>query len=233
MMQATTVLNALADSGGRWQNYVDSAVGNVMGQFVPQGGLVGQVANATDKVKRDTRRWGDDKSLLGPAVSRVKSRVPGFRQTLPPALDVLGREMPQNPTGIAAFSKLVGTSERPDPIQDELLRIGWAPGYVGKEFSRDKVTYKLTRALWLDYQKRAGTAAYNGLSRLFDSENYRNAEVADQREMARDVVMRARADVRNQIRREVVGDEPASRKAPKTFEPRPKRQKRTRVEVGS
>ena len=233
MQGLTTVLNALADSGGRWQNYVDSAVGNVMGQFVPMGGLVGQVANATDKVKRDTRRWSDDKSLLGPAVSRVKSRIPGLRQTLPPAVDVLGREQPQNPTGLAAFSKLVGTDERPDPIQDELLRIGWAPGYVGKEFSRDKVTYKLTREQWLDYQKQAGTAAYDGLSRLFDSENYRNAEVADQREMARDVVMRARADVRNQIRREVVGDEPASRKAPKTFEPRPKRQKRTRVEVGS
>jgi hypothetical protein len=204
MQGLTTVLNALADSGGRWQNYVDSAVGNVMGQFVPQGGLVGQVANATDKVKRDTRRWGDDKSLLGPAVSRVKSRIPGFRQTLPPALDVLGREMPQNPTGIAAFSKLVGTSERPDPVQDELLRLGWAPGYVGKEFSRDKVTYKLTRQQWLDYQKEAGTLAYSGLKSLFESDRYRDASDEQRVEMARRLVSDTRARVRGQIKRKVM-----------------------------
>lgn len=204
MMQASTILNALADSGSRWQNYVDSAVGNVMGQFVPMGGLLGQIANATDKTRRDTRRWSDDKSVLGPAVARVKSRIPGLRQTLPPAVDVLGREQPQNPTGLAAFSKLIGTDERPDPIQDELLRIGWAPGYVGKEFSRDKVTYKLTREQWLDYQRKAGTAAYDGLSRLFDSEGYREASDEQKIEMARKVVERARTAVRGQVKARVM-----------------------------
>lgn len=227
-----SMLDVITQRGPEAVYATDRAIANFANQFVPASGLMGQIANATDKTARDTRRW-DDSGLLEPAGAMIKSRIPGLRQTLPKRVDVLGREVPQNPTGLAAFNRLVGTVDKPDPVADELIRIRYAPSFVGKEFSRDKVTYSLDRKQWIEYQKAAGSAAYPRLSSLFDSEHYQNADVKDQREMARDVVMRARADVRNQIRREVVGDEPASRRAPKTFEPRQKRQKRTRVEVGS
>gem|GEM_PF-4662446 len=94
-----SMLDVITQRGPEAVYATDRAIANFANQFVPASGLMGQIANATDKTARDTRRW-DDSGLLEPAGAMIKSRIPGLRQTLPKRVDVLGREVPQNPTGL-------------------------------------------------------------------------------------------------------------------------------------
>jgi len=223
MHGVNTFLSALQE-GGAW---VDIAAANVAGQLVPGSGLLGNISNATDPLRRDTSRSAED-STFGPIGRRLAARIPGVRQALPPKIDPLGRPVRQQPTGWRAFIPAAGTpGKHDDPVVEEMLRIGYAPGYVGRSFQQDRKSYALTKSQWADYQQQAGQAVYDALEGLFESETYKALPDDEERRIeAMKAAERARKPVREEFRGKIIPAEDQ----PEMQRRRPQRKRAERLE---
>jgi len=126
--------------------------------------LVSDIARATDPLERRTESIPD----------RLKSRLPGLRQSLEPDITVLGqeRESVGNPLEILADPSRP-SPESKDAVVKELRRL-WDAGYkVSPSLLGDKRGYSVltpdeNTALW----KRAGLLIYNTVNTLLKDPGY-------------------------------------------------------------
>lgn len=114
--QATDAMSERGDDSVR---EAQGFASGVVGSFVP--GIVNEAAQAFGGgVKRDPRAEGP----LMDAWNRIRSRVPGLRNTLPQAQDSLGRGRDE-PSGLQAFNPFAGPTDRSgDPIVNAALSLG-------------------------------------------------------------------------------------------------------------
>lgn len=96
---------AISDTG-------DYVLGELYSRLVPS--LIGDIARATDKYERETG---------GNAMSIIRSRIPGARQTLPIREDVFARDIEtQSPISTILFGQRI-KRDRSNPVIDEIGRV--------------------------------------------------------------------------------------------------------------
>lgn len=126
-------------------------------------------------------------------MEKVKSRIPGWSQTLEQKVDVWGN--PVRRTG------LVGDA-RKDAVSDKLAQVGYYPSPV----KRDIYSVKLTDKQYFDYATTAGKLSRQAVERLFQQEGFFNKprevqqalvkkRIGDAREAARSVIKAKYPDI--------------------------------------
>jgi hypothetical protein len=92
--------------------YGKSYVGNMAASTIPN--IIKDASKALDPYARETNTFSD----------YLKSGIPGARNTLLPKRDVLGSVVPQEPTGVGAFTDLFNSkTPNTDPVVAELGRL--------------------------------------------------------------------------------------------------------------
>jgi len=135
----------------------ESFFSSMAGSFVPT--LLADIANATDIANRRTKGAGE----------RIVSRVPGWRRTLEPRIDVFGQDLPRY--GGNPLEVMIDPSRpakiRQDVVVDEIRRL-WnnnirvSPTQLGSRDGYKSLTAEENTVLW----RQAGKYAYQ---RLFDT----------------------------------------------------------------
>ena len=155
-------LNAIADPNRYGKNYV----GNTTSGFVPN--IIKDVSKATDSTSRETNNWWE----------YPMSGIPGLRNTLLPKRDVLGNEIPQEPTGFSAFYDLFN-SKTPisNTVVDELARLNnegsnATPSTLQKTQTINKVKMKLTPQELDMLEQKVGEQLNPALEKLINSRSY-------------------------------------------------------------
>lgn len=152
-------LEALNDPERSWDTYFSTLAGSA----VPT--IVADIARATDTTERMS---------YGP-LDRVKSRIPGLRETLQPRVNVFGNDVPRyggNPLEVM-IDPTRPVKIRDDVVVDELRRL-WdndvrvAPTKVGNREGYASLTEYENTVLW----RRAGYLTYQGLHNLIQQPYY-------------------------------------------------------------
>lgn len=157
---------------------VDSATG-----FVPS--VMRQSANFFDPVQRNIY---NEETKEAQSLARLKSTIPGLKNTLNPRVTPFGEEK-TNSTGNAAgdfFNAFLNpgsaTRYQPSEISEELYRMGGIygegvlPKATPKKFSSDGEEYKMFGKEYADFAKLYGKSADAALKAVINSDIYKNAD---------------------------------------------------------
>jgi len=134
---------------------------NMVGTVVPTA--LAQVARTVDPVLRDTQT----------AMERVKSRIPGWSQTLSARLNFWGQPITlSGGLGPDIISPIYSSYSKDDPVANELIRLEYYPAMPqrsiqGKDIPDD---------LYWNYVEMAGKPAHTALQRLVTSPGYRKLD---------------------------------------------------------
>ena len=110
LSEAIRAIDDPSTAGERW-------IRSLSGTLIPTG--IASTARRGDPVLRDAR------SIL----DNFKSRIPGLRETLPPRLDPFGQTIRnEGALGPDIASRIYRSTERPDKVIDEMLRLKVTPG---------------------------------------------------------------------------------------------------------
>jgi hypothetical protein len=161
-------VSAVNDPGRYGDNFVKSQAGSI----IPT--LVNDVATATDSKQRQSDTVPD----------RIKSRIPGLRQTLPAAQDVYGNELGRktNPVG-----SMVNPFRPSDAISNDVLKevarlhnvdpnnsdLQVTPTKLNKVLSANGEQIKLTNAQRYQLQKSTGKATQKAWSQIIATPEYK------------------------------------------------------------
>ncbi len=155
-------VDALTDPEASFERWFTSMAGSV----VPT--IVADIARAQDDISR---------RAVGPK-ERIQSRLPIFRQNLPPALDVFGQDLPRY--GGNVLETMIDPTRpskiRQDTVVDELRRL-WdknikvSPTQLGDKKGFDILTKEENTQLW----QRSGELTYKALFNLVNSAKYKDA----------------------------------------------------------
>lgn len=144
-------LSDLAEAVNDPTRYAESYVKRFAASFfVPAA--VREVKSAMDPVQRETATIIDE----------IKSRLPGFSETLPPRRDLWGRPISFQ-SGIGplydALSPIYGSSYKPEPIDLEMQQDGWFLGAPEKSFTinGERVPLKGRPDIYSRYLELQGT----------------------------------------------------------------------------
>lgn len=104
-------------------------------RYVPGGGILRAGAAAADPQARRPERWAKDETVPTTAIGQnLETAIPGLRQNVPAAQDVLGRPAENPQQGLGAVIPRT-TTQREDPLikayLDAGVDIGMAPAAIG------------------------------------------------------------------------------------------------------
>ena len=176
-----------------------SFVGGQASSVVPN--IVKDVSKAFDPQGREFNTVGD----------HLKGAVPGLRNTLIPKRDVLGKAVPQTPTGIAAFFDLFN-SKTPisNTVVDEITRLSEAgesvtPGKVPKSQTVLGEKRKLEPGELDKLEEKAGERATTALAQLIESPDYARLTDEEKTKLIKDTVSDSRKSAKLDIASEDLG----------------------------
>ena len=166
MMGAENLLAAVKNPS-QAEQHLKRQLGTVVPAIVARG------AAAMDPYQRETKGQGP---LAG-----VKARFPGWRQTLPPRADVLGRPLPEAGIGpLGRFADPFRTvEERQDPVSREIVRTQFSIGVPQIKTGEERPTYLLRSQL-------AGELYRQKLADVIATPDYQEATDEVKREMLKD-----------------------------------------------
>jgi hypothetical protein len=154
--------------------------------------IIKDASKALDPTAREMNTVGD----------YFKSSIPGVRNTLTERRDVLGRVVPQEPTGVAAFVDLFNSkTPRTNAIVDELGRLQQAgfsatPGKITKNQTIQGTKTELTPAELNRFEDQVGVLANNELTKLIFSDAYQGMDDDTKQSAIQKVMTTVRKDVR-------------------------------------
>ncbi len=199
MLQGVSqVSEAISDPARSASRYAASTAGS----FVPTA--VADVAALTDNVRRDTRSQEFGESVK----NALASRIPGLRTTLPPRVDVLGEEEPQEWS--AVLNPGIGSrAKESDPVLKALIEnrvpVSFSPqktGETAEEFKARKARSPGAKrkvaeddAQYRARLKREGQAIRQNLGRLMGLRKFKDADPDERREMMKGEISRVRSRV--------------------------------------
>lgn len=166
------------DEPGR---YTDNMLERLVGSLTVPAGVAG-IARSLDPTARQVE--GLDQAVL--------NRIPGQRDELMPRRDIWGEIV----TYDAGFLSPVYSSEaRRDPVNLELLKVGYAPGYPsqtvgGKELSPEEYDR---------YAEMAGKRSHEAIRELIASPEWNGMDDEAKAEAARKEVTAARREARDRL----------------------------------
>lgn len=163
---------------GRQKGEVETYLGNLAGSFVPS--IVAQAAR-TEGVQRQPQSLTES----------IASRIPGMQETAPARLNIFGEPV-QAPTGAlnTMVNPLTGSPDvrQTDPLVAELARVKANIGALGKKKNEPFELYQYR-------QREAGKFVKEDLAALFQSPEYQQAPVEEQRKLIKRTVASARNDL--------------------------------------
>lgn len=165
--------------------YAGNLLERLVGSFlVPTG--VAQLTRTIDPVQREVGSVGE----------ALRNRVPGLSDDLMPRRDIWGREIiNEGGLGPDIVSPVWTSQALDDPVNRELMQLGYAPGYP----SRKVGGRELTPEEYDRYQEAAGKSAHAGMSELVISPAWKAMDDTAKVKAAQKVVRDARANVRSML----------------------------------
>lgn len=176
-------------------------------QFVPLTSLSRQVAEITDKNKRNT--YDDNSVVNSNLINPVKNTIPGLRQTLPVKVNSYGEKTPASGifnTALNPAREGIGT-KIDSKVSDELLRLS----KVGenKQFpslGKKSINYKLssksesqklnlTPSQLSEYQQTLGKSNLQAIQSIMNSSEYKSANDKDKADMISSAMSKAKQAV--------------------------------------
>jgi hypothetical protein len=175
----TDFIEAYNDPDRYGTNYVTKLSGAV----VPT--VVAHVARVNDPYLREANG----------VLDTIKSRIPGLRETLPAKRDpVYGEPIKlEGAWGPDIVSPIYGTTEKHDPVVNELIRLGFTPSQPTKVIRKADINQGEHSFL----QEKGGAAIKSALGRLMGSPQWANLDDEQKMSIVRDIVDRARKGARN------------------------------------
>lgn len=165
--------------------HADDLIQRLVASFVVPAG-VAQVARTIDPTSRKVETVGD----------AIKARIPGLSDNLLPRRDVWGRPVvSEGGVGPDLLSPVWVRTQLDDPVNAELLRLNYSPGYPsqkvgGRELSADEYD---------QYHALSGGLAHDRLASLVTSPQWRQVDDDQKTKLARKTVDDARDDARKQM----------------------------------
>lgn len=158
-------LNALTDPVRYGQSYLGSQASSV----VPN--IIKDTAKAFDTKQRENNSVGD----------YFQNSIPGWRNMNVVKRDVMGKEMPQEPTGPSAFVDLFNSkTPNNDPVIQELDRLynvgqEATPSKLNKNMSVLGQKFTLTPTELNNFEKTTGESVSNQFSSIMNTPEYQQA----------------------------------------------------------
>lgn len=181
--------------GDKLPGFFGSTLGSLL---VPN--IIAQPTASYDPVVRDQRPDRDIKGLERAAqtiINRVKARIPGQRQTLPPRLNPWGEPVRNDGRlGPDFISPLTQRHAKDDPVNQELLRTGLRIGQVGGHVTQDGVRRDLSPAERQEYQRLSGEYIRDDMAEAMAHPNWAGLSEEARREVVDEIKREARADAR-------------------------------------
>ena len=115
------------NAGGAALTGASDIASSIAGGAVPMSGLVRSIAEMTDPTQRATLRPVVPQQLPQSIQEAVAQNIPGARESLPAAVDVLGRAIPNPRQGLNQIIPARVATGQPSPILDMMQRAGAAP----------------------------------------------------------------------------------------------------------
>lgn len=195
------------------KQYAKSFVGNLAGSVIPA--VSSQIATGTDSSQRQIN-YNSIKDVL-------KSRVPGVRESLPAAPDVLGgKNAGANPSG-SVFGGVMGTLDalkpsaskgQNDPVTQEIDRlVSTLPSTDSPSISAPLRTQtvngkkvNLNDQQLADFTGQSGQLIKQGVSSLLNDTSYKSASDTIKANAINDIIKNARAEAKTNV----LGDNPTT-----------------------
>lgn len=175
------VVSALHEPDRYAGNMIERLVGSLL---VPAG--VAGVARAIDPTARKTDSVGE----------ALKGRVPGMRDDLIPRRDIWGREIKyEGGLGPDFLSPVYTSDALNDPVNQELLKLDYAPGYPSKKVKG----VELGPEAYDRYHELSGKLAHQRLADLVTSPNWGMLDIEARVKAAKKTVDMAREEVREEL----------------------------------
>lgn len=172
------VIGALDDPERNAGSLLERLAGSLT---VPTG--VNQVTRIIDPVQRQTESVGE----------AIQNRIPGLSDNLLPRRDIWGRIITnEGGVGPDIVSPLWQSKALEDPVNSELLKLDYAPGYPSKKVGGQE----LSPEVYDRYQAEAGQLAHNRLTDLVTGQGWKQLDETQRTKLARKTVAEARRDVR-------------------------------------
>jgi hypothetical protein len=185
-----------------------SFVGEVAAQYVP--GPVRTYAEANDPWKR-TRTRGADVPLEQMTEETFRQRSGVGRETLPPAQDILGRDIPNPRQGWSVLGPRIGT-DKPDPIIDAYRSANLTIGDPPKELTVPNLTNtdfkpELTPEEQQRWNALRGEALVRRVQPLVDSPSFMAAPLETRQKRLEQARTEAAAEAHGRLRGEIGAEE--------------------------
>lgn len=173
--------------GGRWLTAFFQTL-------IPYGAAINTLGQAGDSVSRTPES--------GNIAQAMAARLPGLRQSVPATQDVLGRAVPNQYQGAAAFQPLRASASRQDPVLAELTR-------VGVDISRPPRTWggvPLSNEQQRRFQRLAGPYISKMVQATMDKPAYAQATPVEQAKELERVVRAVRDVVGDALLEEMIAE---------------------------
>ena len=190
----TNVLSSYEKGSGIWADIAQTTGQNYVTQFVPT--LSSQVATLMDDKQRSTKVAGNsDFKFLEETVNKLKSKIPGLRETLEPSTDVWGREVKLNEnkwkkvfdTFLAPYSRKENMATQIDEELKDLYSDtgdgGLFPQTPKNSVNYEGEKYNMSAKEYTSFKKTYGQNALELMEELFQTMTYQNATATDKAEM--------------------------------------------------
>lgn len=190
----TNVLSSYEKGSGIWADIAQTTGQNYVTQFVPT--LSSQVATLMDDKQRSTKVAGNsDFKFLEETVNKLKSKIPGLRETLEPSTDVWGREVKLNKnkwkktfdTFLAPYSRKENIATQIDEELKDLYSDtgdgGLFPQTPKNSVNYEGEKYNMSAKEYTSFKKTYGQNALELMEELFQTMTYQNATATDKAEM--------------------------------------------------
>lgn len=199
----TDLVEAIEDPDRNLRNFLARMAGSIA---VPAG--IAQLARVSDPVLREARE----------PLDRIRSRIPGLSQSLPPRRDVVGREMRSGGgLGPDIVSPIWTSTRENNPALNALLEAGIGISKPQRKIDDPKNKGKrieLTPEQYDSYQMLTGEIARPQIHELTRSREWDRMPFSDRQEAVRKLMTRARREARSTL---MLGEGP--RPAPKPLPP--------------
>jgi hypothetical protein len=162
---------------------------------------VNQLAGAMDDKVRDPHGF----------VETMESRVPGLRERVPAKTDMLGRDVANDQSGGRAYLDFLRSNvSRPDPLLEEMARLGVAMEPPDKTFTVKGVTHERSDDERRTLKKLIGAKAEKRLRRVFADPDYAEASDDERKDAFENAIREVRSGAYAAERRRLKGKATAS-----------------------
>jgi len=163
-------------------------LGSTLSGFVPFSSAVSTAARGMDT---------KDRAVRG-TVEKMKSRIPGLRETLPPKVDIRGREKLLPGTGLERIASPMQRSvDTSDDVDKFLAQSGLEIGDPKRTITHDNEKIQLSTDEYSQLKKKSGEL----LNEMLDGiqQDLEGATREEVQEILEDLVKKSRAEARAEI----------------------------------